>query len=138
MVRKERVEIGLAGGALHGSLPRYRQGSARGGIGQTLGRRHVAQPATDERGAEAVAGPGGIDLFDLEPGLREARSGVEVVGAVGAALVNDRPNALAKDFRDRCFLFFCLREQIELDAAGQEKIATSKQGFASFSKARKI
>src|ERR1700729_4094201 len=98
---KESIEFGLAGGAFHRSLPRYRQGSTRRGVGQTPSGRHVAQPTTDERGAEAVASSRRIHLLDLEPGLRETRRGVEVASTVSAALVNDRSDAAAKDFRDR-------------------------------------
>ncbi len=133
MASKEGIEIGLAGGAFHRSLPRDRHCSARRGVGETPGRSQVAQPATDEGGPETVAGARWIDLFDLEPGLREARRGVEVAGAIGAALVNDRPNAAAEDFRDCGLLFLRLRKEIEFDAAWQEKIATLEQRFASFS-----
>ena len=106
MACEERVELSLACGALHRSLPRDSQGSARRGISQTLGRRHVAQPATDEGGAEAIARSGRIDLLDLEPSLGEPRLGVVIASAVGAALVNDRPNAAVEDFRTVAFSSF--------------------------------
>ena len=78
MSRKESIEIGLAGGALHWAPLRHRQSSARCGVGQTLGGRHVAQPATDECRAEAVPSSRRIEFLDLEPGLCEACCGVEV------------------------------------------------------------
>ena len=138
MACEEGVELSFAGGALHRSLLRDRQGSARRGVGETPGRRQAAQPATDEGGAETIARPGRINLLDFEPGLCEPRRGVEVAGAVGAALVNDRPNAAAEDFRDCGFLFFGFGEKMEFDAARQEEIATPEQGFASLAKARQV
>src|ERR1700688_2830203 len=135
MSQEESIEIGLAGGALHRSLPRHRQCSTRCGVSQTPGRRHVAQPATDEGGSEAVASSGRIELLDLEPGLGEARRGVEVACAFRAPLVNDRFDAVGENLFDGALLFFRISEEIEFDAARQEHIATSKKSFASLSKA---
>ena len=70
--------------------------------------------------------PVGSTSSTSNPGCVSRVVGVEIAGAVGAALMNDRSNAAAEDFRDRGFLFFCLREEIELDPARQEKIATSE------------
>ena len=60
--------------------------------------------------------PVGSTSSTLNPGCVRRVVRVEVAGAVSAALVNDRPNATAKDFRDCGFLFFCVREEIEFDA----------------------
>jgi len=106
----------MARGALHRSLPPDSQCSARRGIRETSGRRHGAQPATDESGAEAIASPGRIDLVDLERGLREAGRQVEVAGALGAPLLNDRANATAEDFRNRKEAL-ALRLPITLDSS---------------------
>ena len=125
---KETIKTGLARRPFHRSLQRHRECSARHCIGQTLGRRHAAQPATDKRGAEAVASSRRIDLLDFKPGLDDARDGVEVASTVSAALVDNRLNAAAQNFRDGGFLFFWLRKKIEFDAARQEKIATPEQG----------
>src|SRR5215467_13412417 len=113
MSRKESIKIRLAGGAFHRSLPRDSQSSARRRVGQALGGWHVAQPATNEGGAETVPSPRRIELLDLEPGLREARRGVEVAGAVGSALVNDRSDAVAEDFHHSGLVFLRIREEIE-------------------------
>ena len=117
MSQEESIEIGLAGGAFHWSLPRYRQCSTRRGVSQTPGRSHVAQPATDEGSAEAVASSGRIELLDLEPGLGEARRGVEVAGAFRAPLVNDCSDAVGENLLDGGLLFFRIGEEIEFDAA---------------------
>src|ERR1700722_12676414 len=135
MSQEESIEIGLAGGALHRSLPRHRQCSTRCGVSQTPGRRHVAQPATDKGRPEAVASSGRIDLLDLEPGLGEAGRGVEVASAFRAPLVNDFFDAVGENLLDGGLLFLRIGEEIELNAARQEQIATSKQGFTSSSKA---
>ena len=135
MSQEESIEIGLAGGALHRSLPRHRQCSTRCGVSQTPGRRHVAQPATDEGGPEAIASSGRIEFLDLEPGLGEARRRVEVAGALGAPLVNDCFDAVGENLLDRGRLLLRIGEERELNAARQEQIATSKQGFTSSTKA---
>src|ERR1700689_4462557 len=128
MSRKESIEFSLAGGPFHRSLPRYRQRSARRRVGQASSRDHVTQPATNERGAEAIPSPRRIELLDLEPRLSEARRRVEIAGAFRAALVNDRSDAVGENLFDGALLFFRISEEIEFDAARQEHIATSKQG----------
>src|SRR6202046_3857032 len=135
MSQEESIDIDLAGGALHRSLPRHRQCSTRCGVSQTPGRRHVAQPATDEGGPEAVPSSGRIALLDLEPRLGEARRGVEVASAFRAPLVNDCFDAVGENLLDGGLLFLRIGEEIELNAARQEQIATSKQGFTSSTKA---
>ena len=82
--------------------------------------------------------PVGSTSSTSNPGCVRRVAEFEVAGAFSAALVNDRPDAVAKDFRDRGFLFFRLGEEIEFDAARQEEIATSKQGFACFPKAWEV
>src|ERR1700729_3093399 len=138
MSQEKSIEIGVAGGALHRSLPRHRQCSTRCGVSQTPGRRHVAQPATDEGGPEAVASSGRIELLDVESGLGEARRGVEVASAFRAPLVNDCLDAVGENLLDGGLLFLRVGEEIEFDAARQEHIAASKQGFTSFSKAGQV
>src|SRR5580704_6265575 len=117
MSQEESIDIDLAGGALHRSLPRHRQCSTRCGVSQTPGRRHLAQPATDESGPEAVASPRRIELLDLEPGLGEARRGVEVASTFRAPLVNDCFDAAGENLLDGGLLFFRIGEEIEFDAA---------------------
>ena len=117
MSQEESIEIGLAGGALHGSLARHRQCSTRCGVSQTPGRRHVAQPATDEGGPEAVASSGRIALLDLEPGLGEARREVEVASAFRAPLVNDCFDAVGENLLDGGLLFLRIGKEIEFNAA---------------------
>src|SRR3984957_7899014 len=138
MSQEESIEIGLAGGALHRSLPRHRQCSTRCGVSQTPGRRHVTQPAADEGGPEAVAGSGRIELLDHEPWLCVAYCGVEVASALRAPLVNDCFDAVGENLLDGGLLFLRIGKEIEFNAARQEHIAMSKQGFTSFSKAGQI
>ena len=117
MSQEESIEIGLAGGALHRSLPRHRQCSTRCGVSQTPGRRHIAQPAADEGGAEAVPRPRRIELLDLEPGQCEARRGVEVASAFRAPLVNNCFDAVGEYLLDGGLLFLRIGKEIEFNAA---------------------
>ena len=133
MACEEGIELSLAGGAFHRSLPRDRQGSARRGVGQTLSRGQAAQPATDEGGPETVAGARWIDLFDLEPELREARRGVEVAGAIGAALTGqyfvarEAAKHMLKAGRGRIVIMASQAALVGLD--GHAAYAASKAGL---------
>src|ERR1700722_16732777 len=138
MSQDESIEIGLAGGALHRSLPRPRQCSPRRRVSQTPGRKQAAQTATDQCVAEAVPSPRRIELLDLESGLCEACCGVEVASAFRAPLVNDCFDAVGENLLDGGLLFLRIGKEIEFNAARQEHIAMSKQGFTSFSKAGQV
>src|ERR1700722_6758105 len=124
MSQEESIEFGLASGAFHWPLLRYRQRSTRRGVSQTPGRRHVAQPATDEGGPEAVASSSRIELLNSEPRLSEARRRVEVAGALGAPLVNDCFDAVGENLLDRGRLLLRIGEERKLNAAREGHVTT--------------
>jgi len=84
----ERVQFRKAGSALHGTFARHGNRATGTGIAQRVVDRFAFFAARRVRGAEAVAGAGGVDLADRERRYVQSARPV-VIGAAGAAVLHD-------------------------------------------------
>src|ERR1700677_1335849 len=84
----ERVQFRKARSALHGTFARHGNRTTGAGIAQRVVDRFAFFAARRVRGAEAIAGAGGIDLVDSACRYVQSARSV-VIGAPGAAGLHD-------------------------------------------------